>query len=824
MVKENFNRGWSFSRSSGTSFENLIPGTCTSEEKVDLPHDASICTSRNPEEADGSGNGYFREENYVYRKQFELDADDVEKIVTLEFEGVYQNAFVYVNNTFAGDHPYGYGNFYLDITKYLVFGQTNEIKVVVKNGVPSGRWYTGGGIFRDVNLMVADRIHLIPDGIHLSTVDAEHDLAVIQAESVLCNQGLGVKDTRLRIELLDAEGKLAATDEVPVTMTEQDRKVQRQRLYVDNPHLWSDNTPYLYTYRATILMDGEVKDTETGTFGIRRLQLDPWHGLRVNGKVMKLRGGCLHHDNGIIGTAEFAHAEEVRVRNLKKAGFNAIRSSHYPMSRRLLDACDRYGMYVMDEFSDVWTSSKVAFDYAAHMPEWWEMDVTNMVNKDFNHPSVILYSIGNEIPETGNRLDVQWGRKIADRIRTLDSTRYTTNSMNLLLSVMNDLPKLLAAKKKETGASNMAGGEINEMMTNIGAQMALITTSDFAGNATEEASGEVDITGLNYAAQRYEKDGTKYPNRILVGSETFPMDLDVNWDLVSRLPYVIGDFDWTAYDYLGEAGIGKISYGDPSGNGMSFYAGYPYKAAYCGDLNLLGDPRPTAFWRQTIWGVRHAPYIAVCPPEHFGEKVNKTQWAMTDAVRSWNWKGFENQPVRIEVYSDAESVELLINGNSAGIKRPGVLEDGCGKKNMAVFETKYIPGSVEAVARNDGRETGRDILRTAGEKLHLEAHADQEIIPADGSDIAYVELELQDQNGIRNPEEVKSVSVQVTGAGYLLGFGSADPKSEENYFDTTAKTFEGRLRAAVRAREKGEIHLTFSGDGMEDVSITVKAE
>lgn len=824
MIKENFNRGWSFSRSSGTSFENLIPGAGVSEIKVDLPHDASICTSRNPEEAGGSGNGYFREENYVYRKQFELDADDAEKIVTLEFEGVYQNAFVYVNHTFAGDHPYGYGNFYLDITKYLVFGQTNEIKVVVKNGVPSGRWYTGGGIFRDVNLMVADRIHLIPDGIHLSTVDVEKDLAVIQAESVLCNQGLGVKETRLRIELLDAEGKRIAMDEVPVTMTEQDRKVQRQRIYVDTPHLWSDDTPYLYTYRASVLADGEVKDTETGTFGIRRLQLDPRHGLRVNGKVVKLRGGCLHHDNGIIGTAEFAHAEEVRVRNLKKAGYNAIRSSHYPMSRRLLDACDRYGMYVMDEFSDVWTSSKVAFDYAMHMPEWWEMDVTNMVNKDFNHPSVILYSIGNEIPETGNKLDVQWGRKIADRIRTLDSTRYTTNSMNLMLSVMNDLPKLLAAKKKETDAPDMAGGEINEMMTSIGDQMALITASDFAGDATEEASGEVDITGLNYAAQRYEKDGTKYPNRILVGSETFPMDLDVNWDLVSRLPYVIGDFDWTAYDYLGEAGIGKISYGDSSGKGMGFYAGYPYKAAYCGDLNLLGDPRPTAFWRQTIWGVRHTPYIAVCPPAHFGEKVNKTQWAFTDAVRSWNWKGSENQPVRIEVYSDAETVELLINGNSVGIKRPGALEDGCGKKNMAVFETKYIPGSVEAIARNDGRETGRDILRTAGEKLHLEAYADREVIPADGSDIAYVELELQDQNGIRNPEEVKSVSVGVTGAGYLLGFGSADPQSEENYFDTTAKTFEGRLRAAVRAREKGEIHLTFSGEGMEDVSITIKAE
>lgn len=603
-------------------------------------------------------------------------------------------------------------------------------------------------------------------------------------------------------------------------MFEGDRKVQRQRLYVDHPHLWSDESPYLYTYRASILANGEVRDTETGTFGIRRLQLDPKHGLRVNGKVVKLRGGCLHHDNGVIGTAEFAHAEEVRVRNLKNAGFNAIRSSHYPMSRQLLNACDRFGMYVMDEFSDVWTSAKVEFDYAVNMPEWWKTDVTNMVNKDFNHPCVIMYSIGNEIPETGNRIDVQWGRKIADLIHDLDGTRYTTNSMNLMLSVMNDLPKLLKAEGITAGN---ASGEINEMMTDIGAQMARITSSDFAGNATEEASGEVDITGLNYAAQRYEHDGKKYPNRIIVGSETYPMDLDVNWDLVSRLPYVIGDFDWTAYDYLGEAGIGKISYGAQQ-NGMSFYAEYPYKAAYCGDLNLLGDARPTAYWRKIIWGLRHEPYVAVCPPSHYGEKANKTQWAMTDAVRSWNWNGYEGKPVKIEVYSDAAEVELLLNGVSLGKKRPGVPEDGCGKKDIAIFETHYVPGTLEAIAWKDGEKAATDVLKTAGEDLHLAAHADRELIPADGSDISYVELELVDQDGIRNPEENRTVSVTITGPGYLQGFGSADPTSEENYFDNAAKFYEGRLRAAVRAKGKGEITLSFASEGMETAIVRITAQ
>lgn len=831
MIKERFHRNWEFRTSGGSAFEALMGGP-SGALTVDLPHDASIHEKRNPAEPNGSGNGFFHENNYVYTKTFVPEEEDREKIFTLEFEGVYQNAFVYVNHAFAAKHPYGYGNFYVDITKYLEFGRPNEIKVVVKNGVPSGRWYTGGGIYRDVNLMIADRLHLVPDGIHLETEELEKDLAVIRAESSVKFSGQGTLDAVLRVELIGEDGEAAAASELPFTISEAEEGTYRQRLYLKNPKRWSAEQPNLYRYRVSVMAGGAVRDTEEGTFGVRKLQLDPVHGLRVNGEEVKLRGGCLHHDNGVIGTAEFAHAEEVRVRNLKEAGFNAIRSSHYPMSRALLEACDRLGMYVMDEFADVWTSTKVDFDYGMNMPDWWEYDVTNLVNKDYNHPCVILYSIGNEIPETGNRFDVQWGKKLADKIRSLDGSRYVTNSLNLMLSVMNDLPKMMAAVNP--GAEQAAGGEINEMMTDLGAVMAGIVTSDFVTEATKEASGQVDVTGLNYAASRYEMDCRQHPDRILVGSETYPMDLDVNWDLVEKHPNIIGDFDWTAYDYLGEAGIGKISYNTEQG--MSFYAPYPCKAAYCGDINLLGDARPVVFWRKTIWGQQETPYIAVCPPEHHGEKVAKSQWAMTDAVRSWNWKGYEGKPIRVEVYSDAEEVELRLNGIPLERKKVGrtpvayndLQRDETGRflnrMNAVVFETVYEPGVLEAAAYREGLEVSRDVLKTASDAVEMKITADCREIPADGSDICYVELELVDAEGIRNPGEIRKVSVSVDGAGYLLGFGSADPESEENYFDTEARTYEGRLRAAIRAKESGIITVTFTGENMKSKSVQISAK
>lgn len=774
MKKQKFNQDWIFTIGSGSSLDALAGGNNTAKQ-VTLPHDASIGRERKPEEPNGSGNGFFREESYVYTKTFSMNADDKDKNVYLEFEGVYQNAFVYVNNSFAGKCPYGYSNFYVDITKYLNYNEPNALKVVVKNGVPSGRWYTGGGIYRDVNLMIADRLHLAPDSVQLAAIEVEDDQAIIRAKSTIAYTGIGIREITLCTELMDTDGNVVAADEMPVTVEEHSEQTYQQKMYVLNPNRWDAENPYLYTYRTYIKENDSVIDEETGTFGIRKLQLDTKHGLRVNGKVVKLRGGCIHHDNGIIGTAEFTHSAEARVKKLKETGFNAIRSAHYPMSRKLLEACDKYGMYVMDEYSDVWVSTKVEFDYSTQMTEWWEHDIENLVKKDYNHPCVIMYSIGNEIPEAGNKFDVQWGKKIADKLRSLDDTRYTTNSLNLLLAIMNDLPKLMAQNADAQAAANTEKDqpqEINSMMNNLGAMMAQFMASDFAAEKVKEACAQVDITGYNYAAARYEIDGKLFPNRILVGSETNPPDLDKNWELVEKLPYVIGDFDWTAWDYIGETGIGKINYTDQQS--MGFYAPYPCKIAYCGDINILGNRRPISYWRELIWGLRKAPYIAVQLPQHYGEPQSTTQWSMSDAVRSWNWNGYEGKPVKVEVYAAADEVELLINGQSVERKKVGET-----KKYITIFDTTYHAGKVEVIAYSDGKECGRDEILTASDEVVIAAKADRTQIPADGSDIAYIDICMQDASGILNPNADKAVSISLDGPGEIMGYGSADPEQRK---------------------------------------------
>ena len=828
MKKVKFNHGWTFFRNSGSSLAALASGGAIDTKAVTLPHDASVETTRNPEEQNGSGNGFFREESVHYTKDFIVDSADADKNIWLEFEGVYQNAFVYINGAFAGKCPYGYGNFYIDATKFIRFGQKNALKVIVKNGVPSGRWYTGGGIYRDVNLMIADRLHIVPDGVQLAAVEIEEDQAIVRARTEIEYTGIGVRDVKLHVQLMNAEGELVAEDVMPVTVEEGTKQVYQQKVYVEKPVLWDVDAPYLYSYRAWIEEQDAVIDEEEGTFGIRKLQLDTKHGLRVNGKTVNLRGGCIHHDNGITGTAEFPHAAEFRVKKLKEAGFNAIRSSHYPMSRRLLEACDKYGMFVMDEFSDVWTTTKVDFDYGMHMSDWWEHDIANLVRKDYNHPCVIMYSIGNEIPETGNKFDTQWGKKLADRLRELDDSRYVTNSLNLMLSIMDQLGEMMGAVMggaqtpgEETAAETQADAaeaplEINSAMSNLGDLMDMIIAGEAAGKATEESFAQVDIAGYNYATCRYEQDLKAYPNRIIVGSETYSKDLDKNWELIEKYPAIIGDFSWTSYDYLGEAGIGKITYGIPQGFG--FYAEYPYKVAYCGELNLLGDRRPVSYWRELIWGFRKAPYISVQPPQYYGVLHSMSNWSMSNAVRSWNWKGYEGKPTVVEVYADADEAALYINGEL--IEKKAVGET---KKYIALFDTVYTPGKIEVVVYKNGEETGRDEILTAKDEVQMRAYADAAQIPADGSDICYVEIRMEDADGILNTDAVVPVTAVVEG-GILAGFGSADPASEENYFDSTVKPFEGRLRAAVRGNgEAGTITVKLSAEGCEMVEIKIEA-
>jgi len=816
MRKRAFNDGWFFALGGGNALSALAGSGPESAVEVLLPHDAEIGRPRDPESPGGSGNGFFRAENCYYTKEFELEAGDNGQNVWLMFDGIYHNSYIYINGAYAGRRPYGYSRFYIDATQYVKYGEKNTVRVIVKNGVGSGRWYTGGGIYRDVYILISNRLHYRPEGIHLSTVDLEKDLAVIQVDSRIEYTGIGTRSVWLKVELLDCCGETVAEDILPVTVFEHTEKQYRQRLYVRNPELWSDETPYLYRYRAAILEGDREIDTEVGSFGIRKLTLDPQHGLRINGRTVKLRGGCIHHDNGIIGAVEFPHSAEVRIRELKKAGYNAVRSAHNPMSPVLLDACDRLGMYVMDEFADTWTSAKIDFDYGTEMMDWWKEDIHSLVDKDFNHPSVIMYSIGNEVPEAGNAIDTQWGKLLADEIRMLDPTRYTTNSINLMLCVMDQIRTLMAGpdhtaqEGKENGTEPM---EINSTMTSYADMMQMIMCSDIVTQATAESTSQVDIVGLNYALARYDMDHMLYPNRILVGSETNPPELDVNWKKVMENPYVIGDFSWTAWDYLGETGIGKILYNEP--RGLMFYSGYPTKAAYCADFNLIGDRRPISFWREIIWGGREQPYLCVQPPVHHDDEKSFTNWCMTDAVRSWNYEGQEGKSVTVEVYADAEEAELFVNGRSVGRKPVG--EE---KKARVLFETVYEPGTLSVVAYKNGIASGTDEIVTAQKATQLCVAADRKEIPSDGSDICYIDVTLTDHNGVMNPNAHDTVHVLVEGAGVLQGYGSADPDSEENYFDTAARAFEGRLRAVIRSNgQPGEIRVTFSAEEMKEIVV-----
>lgn len=811
MEKRSLNEGWSFEVGDGGSLSGLM-GRGAKPEIVNLPHDASIETERNPEEANGPGNGFYHEDNYIYKKSVFFHESEREKEIFVEFEGVYCNAFVYVNEAYVGKCPYGYTDFFLNITNYIRFGAENVIKVLVRNGIPSARWYTGGGIYRDVYLLTGDKLHFAPEGMHLATMEADEEMAVIRVQADVEYRGCGVRDIQYCVDIFDQDGNRAAAASMPVTVMEQGRKTYQQKLYVENPQLWDETNPALYRYHAYLKENGQVVDEEEGTFGIRTMQLDPKHGLRINGKTVKLRGGCIHHDNGILGSKEFKHAADRRITALKAAGYNAVRSSHNPMSKRLLDACDRYGMYVMDEYTDIWTSTKVTFDYGIHITEWWEQDLTSMVNKDYNHPSVIMYSIGNEIPETGNKFNTQFGKKLADKIRSLDDTRYVVNCMNLLLSGMDMLSQMAGQVQK---GQEQAGGEINTMMNDFGQMMKMIVKSPQIGQVIEEASAQVDIAGYNYASGRYEMDGGLYPNRIIVGSETNPGDLDTNWELVEKLPYVIGDFDWTAWDYLGENGIGGVSYGETGGSMM--YAPYPYRAAYCGDFNLIGVRRPASYWREIIWGLRTKPYIAVCPPKYHGEKRNLSQWSMTDSVRSWNWEGYEQQPVTVEVYTPAEEAALYVNGKFIERKKTG--EE---KKAIVTFETVYEPGEIKVITYNGGREAESDSLVTAKGNM-LAAKADCTRIPADGSDICFVQVSLRDKEGNLNPDKSRKVRISIDGPGVTEGFGSAAPSSEENFFDRVAETYEGRLLAAVRGTGEGDITVTFTTDDGEKTSVIIQA-
>jgi beta-galactosidase len=813
LIRTSFNDGWQV-RPKVNPFAELS-GSGVPFLPVTLPHDALIEQSRPTPDGEvtmeGAAGAYFPGGVFEYRKVFSVPEECRGKRIFVEFEGVYRDATVYVNGAYAGQRPYGYSRFRVDADRFLRFGEENEIRVEARAHRDS-RWYTGAGIYRDTWLLVGGTVRIVPDGVQVSTPDIDASRAVVEVMTEVANDSIEVRTVEVATEIRDGSGAVVASDVAKLTLLPGEPATARQRLYVPAPALWSPDSPALY--ECHVVLTGV--DEETVTFGIRSLSLDPVMGLRLNGETVKLRGACVHHDNGILGAATWAPAEERRVEILKGAGFNAIRISHQPMSVAMLEACDRVGMLVVDEAFDMWTSGKSEFDYSLSFPEWWERDLEAMVTKDFNHPSVIMYSIGNEIPETGSPFGAVWGRRLAGKVRDLDPTRFVTNAINGMLSVMSELGAL-QQQALEQAAEGGAG--INTLMADAGDAMNAISSSELVTERTAESFAVLDVAGMNYAEARYVLDRDLFPNRIILGTETFPARIDGNWRLVQELDHVIGDFTWTGWEYLGEVGIGRPQYASPDGPQHAHNAPYPYLVAGCGDIDITGHRRPASYYREIVFGLRAEPYLAVRRPEHHGRTWTGSPWAWTDSISSWTWPGFEGRPITVEVYSDADEVELLVGGASCG-RRPV----GSEHRFRSEFETVYTPGELVAIAYRDGIETGRTVLRSAAGTLRLTAESDQQILRATGGDLAHVTLTLCDAKGTCHTGADRAVSLAVSGAGELIGFGSADPSTEERFDATERRTYEGRALAVLRPTAVGKIHLTATAPGCDPVTLVVVAE
>ncbi len=786
MKRTEFHTGWSFCRKG----EEMRP--------VQLPHDAMLEEKRNPKNPSGPAGAYFPGGIYVYEKTFTAPAE--KKTMLLQFEGVYKNSTMALNGKVIGGADYGYIPFFVDLTEHLRWGEENTITVTADNSAqPNSRWYTGSGIYRPVWLWEGGIAHIAPEGIKITTLSI--DPARIRAE--VAHTGVAAC-----ISVLDMDGNVVTQG-----------KGDSCELTIPNAKLWSAETPNLYRCCVTVLgSDGETDSAEV-TFGIREITWNK-NGFFVNGQSVKFRGGCVHHDNGLLGACSYPKSEERRIRILKECGFNAIRSAHNPLAASMLEACDRLGMYVMDETWDVWQGHKNPFDYALDFDKNWENDIAAMISRDYNHPSVVMYSIGNEISDPAKPEGVMLERALVARCHQLDTTRPVTAGLNLML--LWSAGKGMGVYNAEEGGMNEATQKamerpepkptgslfFNIATSFIGLSMGEMTRLPGVGKAIRPACDELDIVGYNYGSGRYKTDCKNNPDRLIVGSETFRPQIAKNWAMVETTPNLVGDFQWAAWDYLGEAGCGAWTY---INDGNNFNKPYPWLVADSASVNILGYPTAEADLASAVWGCLKKPAIHVRPVKYDRCQTFKSTWRGTDAIPSWSWQGCEGKKAKVEVYFKADTVELLLNGKSVGKKKV--------KDRKAAFVTAYQPGKLEAVAYDaEGEEIARNQLVSA------EGQTSIRLTPEDTAlspgEIGYVAVDIVGENGEIEANADIPITVAVEN-GKLLGFGSANPKTEESYLSGTFTTHYGRALAIVRAGQAGTVRIRATGQYCTEVEIEI---
>jgi len=748
---------------------------------IDLPHDWSIenlsgtDSPFNPDAISQVNGGFTTGGTGWYRKSFVLSEGQSAKRIVIQFDGVYMNPEIWINGVSLGSHPYGYTSFWYDITEHIKFGKLNVLAVKVRNEGGNSRWYSGSGIYRHVWLKVLEPVHVAQWGTTITTPEINAGSAKINIKTKVNNQSDSALKVKVITRILNAKGEESGKTESSQTIEKKGLSEFVQDVVVSKPGLWSVDSPELYTAINEVYTGDQLVDRVVTKFGIRSIHFDVINGFLLNGKSLKLKGGCFHHDNGPLGSKSYDRAEERRVELLKASGFNAIRCSHNPPSPAFLDACDRLGMLVIDEAFDMWSDGKNTSDYHLWFEKWWQRDIESMISRDINHPSIILWSIGNEIPGMDSPEVVRTAKLLADFVRQSDPSRLVTAAVNGL------------------------------------------------NPGKDPFFGALDIAGYNYGSggdhnknSIFDIDHARVPSRIMVQTESYPLEAFKSWMDVTDHPWLFGDFVWTAFDYIGEASIGWRGY-------FQEQRFYPWNLAFCGDLDICGWKRPQSFYRDALWMTNQLSLFVKPPKPSFEENPDRQSWSKwhwLDAVADWNWKGHENKPLEVSVYSSCEEVELFLNNKSLGRKKTNRSTEF-----KAIWEVPYQAGELKTIGYSGKKQVNTTFLRTASESSQIKLNADRNEIKADGQDLSYITVELLDEKGNRNPNAENLVKFEIEGPGTIVGVGNANPVSIESYQASERRAWQGRCLVILKSEhQQGIITLKAKSDNLKRANIVIDSK
>lgn len=776
--RENFNKNWKFflgdtEKAKESNFDDSKWRVLT------LPHDWSIegaFDEKNPAKPEGGG---LPTGIAWYRKTFTIPANSSSKNVTIEFDGVYRDSEVWINGKYLGKRPNGYIAFQYDLTPYLKFGAENVISVRVDNSLqPNSRWYSGSGIYRNVWLETTSKIAIAHWGTFVSTPEVSTERAKVNIKTTIKNSSSNQK-VELKSVIYNAKGKAVAALKSNVDLRVAETEFS-QDIEVKQPQLWSVDTPTQYKVITTIISNKTILDSYETPFGIRYFVFDAATGFSLNGKSMKILGVCNHHDLGALGAAFNIRAAERQLEILKAMGCNAIRTAHNPPAAELLDLCDRMGFLVMDESFDMWRKKKTSQDYHKDFPEWHKRDLEDMVKRDRNHPSIILWSVGNEIREQFDSTGIAITKELVKIVKDLDNTRPVMAALTETIAEKNFMYQ---AKALDIYGLNYNHKHYKDFPKNYPGEKFLATettsalqTRGFYDNAPDTirrwpANGRTKLTEGNaeFAVSSYDTVSAYWGS---THEET--------WKEAKKYPHVSGLFVWTGFDYLGEP---------------TPYP-WPARSSYFGIVDLAGFPKNAYYMYQSEW--TNKPVLHIFP--------------------HWNWEPGKTVDVWA-YYNEADEVELFLNGKSLGVQKKN------GEDLHVEWKVNYEPGVLKAVSRKNGKTVISREIKTAGKPVKIELSADRSRIKADGKDLSFITVRILDAEGNLVPDADNLVKFKVSGEGFIAGVDNGYQASMESFKAPYRKAFKGMCLAIIQSTEKsGKITLQATADGLQTTSITINTK